>query len=161
MALLTLAFLAMTHPAAAADKIKIEIVEATTSIGLVPYTSVGSPEKVYTHCDTLVDVNCVSTVIPATEPSSSSSPQVLSYQAKAVMPDGAHVTLTCVPFRGNKQCKGVESVASQTDQAVRCFMNAVAEFAASRRCHTEVMYNNTSWHLSSKTRRNGCRDLRP
>jgi len=130
-AFLASVLLGLSYPATAADKIKIEIVEATATIGLQPHTSLGTPEQIRTHCDTRVDVNCVSTVTPATEPSSSLLPQVLFYEAKAVLPDGSHATLTCFPSRWNKKCKAIESVAS-TGDATKCFMEAVAGFAANR-----------------------------
>jgi hypothetical protein len=75
--------LGVPHSAAAADKNKIEIVETTLTIGLVPHTFPGTPEQIQTHCNILVDVNCNSTVIPATDPSSDFLPEVLSFEVKA------------------------------------------------------------------------------
>jgi hypothetical protein len=123
--------LGMPRPATAADKIKIEIVEATATIGLIPRTSPGTPEQIHTHCDTHVDVNCVSTVTPATEPSSALLPTILGYEAKAILPGGSHVKLTCFPNRWSKQCKWVESATSTGDGA-KCYMEAIAGFAANR-----------------------------
>ncbi|MGA9807342.1 MAG: hypothetical protein ACLPH5_14510 [Candidatus Sulfotelmatobacter sp.] len=111
-AVLVSVLLGMTRPATATDKIKIEIIEATATIGLIPRASPGTPEQIRTHCDTHVDVNCVSTVTPATEPSSALLPQVLVYTAKAILPDGSHATLTCFPSRWEKKCKWVESASS-------------------------------------------------
>jgi len=118
------------HPADAADKIKIEIVETTMTIGLVPFTSPGTPEQIRTHCDTRVDVNCISTVTPATEPTSYTMPQILVYEVKAILPDGSHAQLMCFPSRWNKKCKGVESSVSNGSDASRCFMDAIATFAS-------------------------------
>ncbi len=128
-ALLCSVLLGITHLATAADKIKIEIVESAATIGLIPRTSPGTPEQVRTHCDTRVDVNCVSTVTPATEPSSALLPQVLVYTAKAILPDGSHATLTCFPSRWEKKCKWVES-ATSTGDGVKCYMEAIAGFAS-------------------------------
>jgi hypothetical protein len=122
--------LGFSHPATAADKIKIEIVETTMTIGLVPYTSPGTPEQIRTHCDARVDVNCVSTVTPATEPTSYTTPQILAYEIKAILPDGSHAHLMCFPSRLNKKCKGIESSVSSGSDASKCFMEAIAAFAS-------------------------------
>jgi len=128
-AVLVSVLLGMTRPATATDKIKIEIIEATATIGLIPRASPGTPEQIRTHCDTHVDVNCVSTVTPATEPSSALLPQVLVYTAKAILPDGSHATLTCFPSRWEKKCKWVES-ASSTGDGAKCYMEAIAGFSS-------------------------------
>jgi len=119
-----------SHPARAADKIKIEIVETTMTIGLVPYTSPGAPEQIRTRCDTRVNVNCVSTVTPATEPTSYTTPQILVYEAKAILPDGSHAKLMCFPSRWNKKCKGIEPSVSNASNASKCFMDAIEAFAS-------------------------------
>jgi len=106
-ALLASCLLAGASPATAADKIKIEIVEATTTIGLVPHTFAGTPERIQTHCDIRTDVNCNSTVIPGTAPSSDLLPQVLSFEVKAILPDRSHIRLICVPSVVNKKCGGI------------------------------------------------------
>jgi hypothetical protein len=121
----------LSHPANAADKIKIEIVETTMTIGLVPYTSPATPEQIRTQCDTRLDVNCVSTVSPATEPTSYTMPQILVYEVKAILPGGSHAQLTCFPSRWNKKCKGIESSVSNGSDASKCFMDAIATFASS------------------------------
>jgi hypothetical protein len=115
-----------SHPATAADKIKIEIVEATTTIGLVPRTFPGTPEQIRTRCDTRVDVNCNSTVIPATEPSSELLPEVLSFELRAIFPDGSHVKLVCSPSSLNKKCGGIIPIAGSTPESVNCFLSAMA-----------------------------------
>jgi hypothetical protein len=84
----------------------------SVTIGLVPHASPGTPEQIRTHCDTHVDVNCVSTVTPATEASVATLPTILIYEAKASLPDGSHATLTCVPNRWAKSCKMVDSTAA-------------------------------------------------
>jgi hypothetical protein len=111
-AFLACVLLGLTLPATAADKIKIEIVEAIATIGLIPHASPGTPEQIRTHCNTHVAVNCVSTVTPATEPSSA------LLRAK----------LTCFPSRSNKKCKWVESATSTGDGA-KCYMEAIAAFS--------------------------------
>jgi hypothetical protein len=131
--------LGMTNLAAAANKIKIEIVEATAIIGLVPHASPATPEQIRTHCDTRVDVNCVSTVTPATEPSVALLPTVLIYEAKAILPDGSHATLTCVPSRWAKKCKMVDSTGA--GDGGKCYMEAVAGFAANQSLTTGTTYN--------------------
>ncbi len=119
----------LSRPARAADKIKIEIVETTMTIGLVPYTSPGTPEQIRTHCDTRVDVNCVSTVTPATEPTSYTTPQILAYEVNAILPGGSHAQLMCFPSRWNKRCKGISAIAPNTPDSAKCFMEAIAAFA--------------------------------
>jgi hypothetical protein len=89
-------FLGVPHSATATDKIKIEIVEATTTIVMVAHTFPGTPEQITTHCDTRVDVNCNSTVVPATESVSGLVPSLV-FRAKAIFPDGSHAELTCFP----------------------------------------------------------------
>jgi hypothetical protein len=119
--------LGRSNPARAADKIKIEVIEQTFTIGLIPYTTTGTSERIWTHCDSRVDVNCVSTVTPATEPTSQPFPQILIYEVKATLPDGSHARLTCFPTGGNKKCKGIESpTATGSTDATKCFMEALA-----------------------------------
>lgn len=129
--------LGMTHLAAAADKIKIEIVESTATIGLISRASPGTPEQIRTHCDTHVDVNCISTVTPSTEPSVTQLPAVLVYEAKAILPDGSHAKLTCFPNRWNKKCKWVESATSSSDGA-KCYMEAITAFASNHETTNET-----------------------
>ncbi len=124
--LLASCLLAGARPAAAADKIKIEIVEATTTIGLVPHTFAGTPERIQTHCDIRTDVNCNSTVIPGTAPSSDLLPQVLLFEVKAILPDHSHLTLICIPSVVNKKCGGIIPVAGSTPDSMSCFLNAMA-----------------------------------
>jgi hypothetical protein len=121
--------LGTSNLAIAADKIKIEIVETTTTIGLVPRTFPGTPEEIRTHCSVLVDVNCNSTVTPATDPSSGFVPEVLSFEVKAVLPDGSHVKLACSPSRVNKRCGGIVPVAGSTPDSANCFLDAMVAHA--------------------------------
>jgi hypothetical protein len=114
------------HPAAA-DKLKIEIVEATTIIVMVAHSSPGMPEQITTHCDTRVDVNCTSTVTPATEPIGGLVPSFV-FKVKAILPDGSHVELTCFPFSWNKECKGVTPMVPNTSTP-GCILDAIAAFA--------------------------------
>jgi hypothetical protein len=126
--------LGVPHPATAADKIKIEIVEATTTIGLVPHTNPGSPERITTNCDTRLNKNtantdCDSKVNPATGPSSSLLPETLSFEAKAIFPNSSHVKLVCFPSRWNKKCKGITPIAPPMPGSM-CFLDAIAALVA-------------------------------
>ena len=123
--LIAYSLLGVTHPAAAADKFKIEIVETTMTIGLVPHTDPGTPEHISTHCNR-TGTDCDSTVIPATDPSSSLLPEILSFEAKAIFPDGSHVKLMCFPSRLNKKCGGIMPIAgSGTLDSANCFLDAM------------------------------------
>jgi hypothetical protein len=125
--------LGVPQAATATGKIKIEIVEATTTVGLVPHTNPGSPERITTNCDTRVHSNsartdCDSTVTPATDPSSSLLPQILSFEVKAIFPDGSHVKLMCFPWPPShlsKECGGVTPIAGSTLDAANCFLDAM------------------------------------
>jgi hypothetical protein len=108
------------HLATAANKIKIEIVETTMTIGMVPHTGPGTPEHISTHCNRM-GTDCDSTVIPATDPSSSSVPEILSFEAKAIFPDGSHVKLMCFPSRWNKKCGGIIPIAGSALDSAKCF----------------------------------------
>ena len=126
-ALLAVCFLLCgAKPATAAGKIRIEIVEATTKIVSMAHTSPGSPEQIRTHCDTRVDVNCTSIVIPATDPVAGTVPLFL-FSVKAILPDGSHVELTCLP--SDKKCKGVTATSSD-ESMTKCVMAAIASDAA-------------------------------
>lgn len=134
---LCLLVLGVFSPAIAADRIRIEIVEARTTIGLIPKASPGTPEQIRTHCDGRVDVNCVSTVTPATDPSVAMVPTALAYEANAILPDGSHAKLTCFPDRWNKKCKMIESTASR-GEGVKCYMEALAAFGADHQNSNET-----------------------
>lgn len=120
--------LGASNLATAADKIKIEIVEGTTTIVMVAHTSPGSLEQIRTHCDTRVDVNCTSTVTPATDPVSGLVPSFV-YSARAGLPDGSHVEMTCFPIPGDKACKGIAPQSTANDQTPSCVLDAIAAFA--------------------------------
>lgn len=123
--------LGFAHRAIAADKIKIEVAESTMTIGLVPYTSRGTPEQIRTNCSTIAGVHCTSTVIQATNSESGLMPEILMFEVKAILPDGSHAQLSCFPNRGNKKCKPVRPTDfnSRYDSAA-CYMQAVAAFAS-------------------------------
>ncbi len=116
--------LGVPHPATATDKIKIEIVEATMAIGLAPHTDPGTPEQIHTHCNK-AGTDCNSTVVPATDPSSSLVPDILSFEIKAIFPDGSHVELMCFPSRLNKGCGGITPIAGSTPDDFDCFNDAM------------------------------------
>jgi hypothetical protein len=83
----------------AANKIKVEIVEATQTTLVVPLTTPGSPEQINTHCNANVSGNsasddCKTIVTPATDPTTSLMPTFL-FSAKAILPDGSHAALSC------------------------------------------------------------------
>jgi len=125
--------LGVPQRAAATDKFKIEIVETTMTVGLMPHTDPGSPEHIRTNCNTrahnnTASTNCDSTVIRSTGPSSSLLPDILSFEAKAIFPDGSHVKLMCFPSRSNKKCKGITPIAPKTPDT--CLFDAIAAFAA-------------------------------
>jgi len=101
--------------AMAADKIKVEIVETTDIILMVPHTFPGSPEQINTHCDASVAGNaargdCNTTVLPATEPTSGSMPS-FNHSAKAILPDRSHAVLACFPW--NKACGAIAPIAPE------------------------------------------------
>jgi hypothetical protein len=114
--LFTLFFLTLTSSSVvAADKIKVEIVEATNTILMVPHTFPGTPEQINTHCNASVSGNtangdCNTTVKPATDPTTGLMPTA-QYSAKAILPDGSHAALVCYPW--NKNCGLIEPMASQ------------------------------------------------
>jgi hypothetical protein len=117
----------MPHSAIAADKIKIEIVEVTTMIVMVAHTFPGTPEQITTHCDVRVDINCNSTVTPAADPASGLVPSFV-FSAKAILPDGSHVELTCFPISRDKGCKGITPLTTNNSMP-GCVLDAIAAFA--------------------------------
>jgi hypothetical protein len=101
--------------AMAADKIKVDIVEATNTILMVPHTFPGSPEQIDTHCTARAVGNtangdCTTVRRPATEAIAGSMPTA-EYSAKAILPDGSHAALTCYPW--NKNCGIIDPSASE------------------------------------------------
>jgi len=107
--------LAVPYPATAADKIKIEIVEATETMLMLPRYVPGTREQVSTHCDASVQGDtakgdCNTTVAPATNPSSVLMPS-FEFSAKAILPDGSHVALVCYPW--NKNCWSIAPMAPE------------------------------------------------
>ena len=122
--------LGVPHAVTAADKIKIEIVETTLTIGLMPHTDPGTPEHINTHCNR-AGTDCNSTVIPATDPSSSFLPEILSFEAKAIFPDGSRVELMCFPSHLNKGCGGITPITGSTPDldSANCFLDAMVAHA--------------------------------
>jgi len=51
-------------------------------------------------------------------------PEILSFEAKAIFPDGSHVKLMCIPSRSNKKCAGITPIAGSTPDSVNCFLDA-------------------------------------
>ena len=98
-----------SYSATAKDKIKVEIVEATNKIVMLPHTVPGHPEQIETHCSASVAGNtangdCNTAVKPATEAAARVLPHFL-FSAKAILSDGSHAALVC--FAGDKDCAGI------------------------------------------------------
>jgi hypothetical protein len=126
--LVSFLLLGVSQTATATDKIKIEIVETTLTIGLVTHTTPGSPERINTNCNK-AGTHCDSTVIPPSEPGSSLLPEVLSFEAKAIFPDGSHIELVCFPSRLDKRCGGITAIAGSTIDSANCFLDAMVAHA--------------------------------
>jgi hypothetical protein len=77
-----------------------------------------------------VDVNCTSTVTPATDPVSGLVPSFV-FSARAILPDGSHVEMTCFPILGDKACKGITPQLTTNDTTPGCVLDAIAAFARS------------------------------
>jgi hypothetical protein len=87
------------QPAAAVDKIKIEIVESVTKTQMIDVTIPDTPEQAEAKCTGNVvanSIDCKSTVTPATQPTSGKRP-MFKFFANAIFPDGSHVLLLCLP----------------------------------------------------------------
>jgi len=96
----SLLLLAMVGYALAAEKIKIEIVEATNIIQTLDVAVPCSPEQSVTHCAATAVGNtttsdCAITVAPATRTGTRLVPHLL-FTAKAILPDGSHASITCL-----------------------------------------------------------------
>ncbi len=107
--------LGLPFVAIAADKIKVEIVETTNTVLLVPHTFPGTPEQVNTHCRAAVNGNtatgdCSTTVTPASDATTGLMPTPL-FSAKAILPDGSHAALACFPW--NKNCAAIAPIAAE------------------------------------------------
>ncbi|MGA3104167.1 MAG: hypothetical protein ABSD53_06780 [Terriglobales bacterium] len=160
--------LGVLQPVTAADKIKIEITETTITVGLTPRTDPGRPEHINTHCNR-AGTNCDSVVTPATDPSSSLVPQILSFEAKAVFPDGSHVELMCFPSRLNKECGGVTPITGSRTESVNCFLDAMVAHAppvgTTKTCTTQNLgLYQAKWEYDKNAERitdHALHDLRP
>lgn len=132
----------------------------------MPHTDPGSPPQIRTNCKThehtnTADTDCVSTVIPATDPISGLVPGVLLFDAKAIIPDGSHVGLKCVPSRWNKKCKGITPIAPNKSDSPNCFMDAIAAFATNAiaaaktvTCTTKTLgFYRAKWEYDKNTAR--------
>lgn len=105
--------------ALAADKIRIEIVETTDRIAMLPRTIPGTPERIHTHCDASVAGNsasgdCDTVVSPPTSPDTVKMPSA-NHSAKAILPDGSHANLFCFPW--DKGCGVITPMAPEKSSA--------------------------------------------
>ncbi len=97
-------FLLLPKSGAAADKIKIEIVESTRKMQTIDVTTVGSTGEIETHC-TADGTDCKTTLRPATPPTPGKK-LLLQFFANTIFPDGSHVSLLCVA-PGDNDCYGI------------------------------------------------------
>jgi hypothetical protein len=109
----------LCRSAAAADKIRVEIVETTDEVLMLPRTFPGTPEQTNTHCDAsavgnTASGNCTTTVRPATEPTTGLMPS-FNHRAKAILPDGSHANLVCFPW--NKGCGVIAPLAPEKSRS--------------------------------------------
>lgn len=135
---------------AASDKIKIEIVETTDRITMLPHTFPGVPEQIHTHCDASVAGNtasgdCNTTVSPATNSSIGLTPSS-DHSARAILPDGSHANLVCFPW--NKGCGMIVPVAPEKSSShcdavgvgSTCTTNHLGLYQAKRNKNELVIY---------------------
>jgi hypothetical protein len=88
----------------AAEKLKIEVVEATQSflsMGGGPKPAI--PEKKETHCKTNEkdgekSQDCTTVTTPAVPASYTPAEAIVTYTAKVILPDGTHALLQCEGF---------------------------------------------------------------
>lgn len=104
-------------PVVASDKIRIEIVESTSIIQMLPATIPGRPERISTDCAVSTAGNtakgdCNTTITPATGPRAGVRPAFL-FSAKAILPDGTHVDLDCIAGI-DKDCAAIAPMAVAT-----------------------------------------------
>src|SRR5215472_7924755 len=97
--------IASTLPLSSKDKMKIEIVDtaSTIEVGTTTSSVPASPARSVTHCSGISGIyakvygyDCTTTNHPEMPAHDVNKPYIASsYYARAVMPDGAHVWLTC------------------------------------------------------------------
>jgi len=105
---------ALSLPAVAADKIKIDIVESRMKTQTVDVMIPGSPEQADASCTTTAitdSVHCKSSVTPATSPASGQR-LILQFFANAILPDGSHALLICLAGV-DKDCAGIAPQAPE------------------------------------------------
>jgi hypothetical protein len=135
---------------AVADKIKVEIVETTDTIRILPRLIPGAPEQMNTHCDASVAGNtasadCNTTTTPATQATSVPMPS-FDHSAKAILPDGSHVTLVCFPW--NKGCGVIAPLAPEKSSShcdvtggnTTCVTKSLGVYQAKRNKNGLVIY---------------------
>src|ERR1035441_4952272 len=116
-----LLLLVVAKTTAAAEKIRIEIVEATNVIQMLSVTVPGSPEQSDTRCtarvagDTVAS-DCRTTVAPATQTATGLIPHFL-FSGKAILPDSSHASITCLS--GDKDCAGIAPMAAEKSSVTR------------------------------------------
>jgi hypothetical protein len=110
-----LLLLLIAKPTTAAEKIRVEIVEATNIMQMLSVTVPGAPEQSDTRCtarvagDTVAS-DCKTTAAPATQTATGLIPHFL-FSAKVILPDGSHASITCLS--GDKDCTGIAPVAAE------------------------------------------------
>jgi len=141
--------MALFQSAAAADKIKIEIVESRTKTQTVDVTIPGSPEQADASCttDAMRDsVHCKSTVTPATSPHPGQR-LLLQFFANAILPDGSHALLICL-VGVDKDCAGIAPMAPEkstlkcetAENVVTCTDKNLGVYEAKRDKNDLVIY---------------------
>jgi hypothetical protein len=110
-------WLALPQSGAAADRIKIEIVESTMKTETIDVTIPASAEEIETHC-TADGRDCKTTVKPATPPTPGKR-LLFQFFAKAIFPDGSHVSLLCLA-PGDNDCAGIPANDPQKAPSSSC-----------------------------------------
>ncbi len=131
----------------AAQKIKIEVVEAKQNVIVTGGPKPGSPEKTETRCKT-VDKDgektqeCTTVTTPAVPPSNAPFQTSVSFSAKIILPDGTHAELFCVEFS-----PGCGKIQSATPERTKRTLNGASEtttnlgiFEAKRERNEMVIY---------------------
>jgi len=100
----------------AAQKMKIEIVEATQHVTISGGPKPGTPEKKETRCKTVEKdgektQDCTTVTTPAVPPSNEPVQMAVTFSAKIILPDGTHASLFCA--EGAKECGTIQSATPE------------------------------------------------
>jgi hypothetical protein len=112
---------AVLQPAAAADKMKIQIVSSESKMYMIDVTIPGTPEQTDLHCrrDALGNsVDCKSTTKAATQERQGQRPH-FTFSANAIFPDGSHALLACIGGY-DKECAGISPIAPEKTALPTC-----------------------------------------